>query len=153
GVIRGPVVVRVEKTDRFTSLASDQCRRQAHQKSPAHALKDMAVVMKHVLVRRAPDDRPSPFADRLTRLINAQIVILLTGGQVEQPRADLASHPGIVLFDLHSVMLNNATSAEVFPKLVGNELLSGKRFQKADAEFQMMGQPLIIRIKKGYVRA
>jgi hypothetical protein len=36
-------------------------------------------------------------------------------------------------------MLNNAALAEVFPKLIGNELLSGKRFQKADAEFQMMG--------------
>jgi hypothetical protein len=50
-------------------------------------------------------------------------------------------------------MVNNATMAEVFPKLVSNELLTGKGSQKADAELQMMRQPRIIRIKKGYIRA
>src|SRR5262249_41823106 len=132
GVIRGRIVVSIEKADRFTTLASDHCRRQTHQKSPAHMFEDAAPVMKHVLVRRARDDRLSPFADRMTRLINAHIVILLTWRQTKRSRADLTRHPGIVFFDLHAVMLNNATTAEVFPKLVGNELLSGKRLQKAD---------------------
>jgi hypothetical protein len=50
-------------------------------------------------------------------------------------------------------MVNNPTMPEVFPKLVGDELLTGKGFQKADAELQMMRQPLIIRIKKGQIRA
>src|SRR5215510_863946 len=152
-VIRGRVVVRIEKADRFTGLASDHCRRQAHQKSPAHALEDAAPVMKHVLVRRALDDRSPLFADRLARLINAQIVILLAGRQVEQSRADLASYSGITIPNLHAVMFNNATASQVFPKLIGNELLSGKGFKKADAEFQMMRQPLIIGVKKGYIRA
>src|SRR5262245_6541698 len=74
-VIRGPVVGRIEKADRLASLASDHGRRQTHQKPPAHVLKDSSLVMKHILVRRARDDRPPPFADRMARLINAQVVI------------------------------------------------------------------------------
>src|SRR5262245_48031278 len=126
-VIRVAAVIGIEKAYSLTSLAPDHRRLQTHQKSPAQVLKDVTAVVKHVLVRRALDYRSTPFADRLARLISAQIDVLLAGRQVEESRADLASHSGIIFLDLHAVMVNDAPPAEVFPKLICDELLFGKR--------------------------
>ena len=139
-----------EGAGRGECLAGEQGGWQPVQVAPAHVLQRVPVVDHGAVEPDCIQNRPSPGTDRRAPLVDAQVVVAGTRGQIQCTGSDGAREGDVGCRDVRAAVPDRRSPiAQVFQGLGGDPVFVRMGTQEGRGQRQELRPPFIVRVHEG----